>query len=469
MLKHKEPGLQKYLIALQIYSECGILQQNMGAETAGSKPRFPTLALIREQLAANPNVIVVSERTEDWTFKGDDEGTLEFINIRVAPAEAIKEPVALNDFMDGLFTGVDSRRFQRTAGRLNFFQTPGDNAFLFILPRLVFFETLGTVQETTVATITRALNAIYDRETLARHDKLVAVATVRTEEKREDIIKYSRGVEICVYPDRAIAELYARYEPQRSIDVNKFPPGTQKDLEHLWNSLTPQLYRRWLAGEDLASFYFTPEGKFIPRFYQIPAHMIRAIMNSRPEGAFLPDGDFTEVFRVVDGSETGARIMLWRTYKNFIPERLVDRMYRRYRSRGENIITARHIRLIEQGVIEPTPEVLDRIYLVIGIMGQELQAVQIFPEGYIPVSNLPQLGDFSNLIRAYRLDRRLTQETLGQKIGLTQAMMSLIESGQYQFRKVKPKLVDDLIIALGLDEQQADQLRETYKKQFNPY
>lgn len=432
----------------------------------------PTLALVREQLSTNPNVVVVSERTSGW----QTERMLEFINVRVAPVNPIKEPEALTVFMDGLFLGVDPKHFQRTHGQLNFPESSGDNTFSYILPELVFFETLGTVKEQTVV---RRSGVFFDREALERHGKVFEPE--EQEEQKDTVIEYSRGVEVCVYPDKAIAELYVRYEEQRKTGVNIFPPGTQADLEHLWNSITPQLYRRWQAGQDLAGFYFTPEGMFIPRFYRVPADKMEQVKKGTSPGASLRLGNFTEAFQITDGTEVGARVMLWRTYRNLTQEHLAEKTYPR--------VSVHTIRSIENGRLNPDQNTLDAVAHGIGVMSSELNAVQVFPEGHTPypksrgrenkiaqvvyqgdikeaatseVETISQQEAFGAFLRQKRKEVGLSQAKLGNAAGgIPQPIISGLERGN---KPLDIKKVSQIATALGLSEEETQKFIDLYKK-----
>lgn len=443
----------------------------------------PTLALVRERLAANPNVAVISDEAEPRDERLNSFSTasgtceiLEDVKLRIAPTTPIANPDELNKYMDELLEDMRLKPSWKTEARFNYFEKFGDNSYAFILPDFTLYETLGELKEEVQVTRT---GTVFDKESLEKYGKdLEDGEKVETTRSTKE---YERRIEIKLYPDKSLAELYTIYKPQKKGYVGvPLPPGTQHDLDTLWHAITPQLYQRWLAGEDLANFYFSPEGKLIPRFYRIPTDKIEEAKRDRSPGAFLRHGDFTEVFNIVDGTETGARIMLSRTYRNLTPEQIAERVDIYHHSRQYT----EYIRSVENGKINPNEEQLRRICSHIGVMSDEFEATQIFPEGHTPLPKYPRRENkiatvvfneekhihpktntqtFGSFAREKRIGLGLSQKALGTLIGYSSSAISALERDAYQ--SMNPETISQMAKIFGFDKAETILFVSFYKKQ----
>jgi hypothetical protein len=338
----------------------------------------PGLSMIRERLRRNSGIVVVADTTHDWPFgnyndpqEKTKEFKLNYTKIKVAPTFPIRDPKILNAFVDRMFPDIDQDKLHKLKAK----STPWyDDRYALSIPEIHFSEVLGIQRE---EKITRRTGIIFDRQAYHRHRE-----PFRTEEIQDDIEekKYLRVVEINIYPDKRIAELSARFAPLKTPHVHDFVPGSQNDLQQLDSNLftsymTPQLYKRWVDGEDLQNVYFTQDGKFKPFFYRIPKDKQK---EAREANSYKPSHKyFTEAFEITGGTEEGARVMLGRIERGLTEGKLAESL----RKRGINI-SARDIRSIEKGSVIPSYEIYTEILREVTLGSrEELESLHIFPEG----------------------------------------------------------------------------------------
>lgn len=422
--------------------------------SANPESKIPTLASVREHLQSNSNVLFM-EHSEPWSLKSSPNAnneTLEQSTLLIAPATPIYSRLTLVEFADQILSGFGLH--ERRGPRDYEWHQP------YTIPIKDFSEIVGIRKV-----------EVLDEEILRRYDKLGS-------------LRYRRYVELKFYPDWRIADLYDRYlRLDENHGSNPLPPGTQNDLRHLWTGLTPQLYNRWLDGENLSSFYFAPEGSFIPRFYRIPTSRIEQARTETPPGYFFDEEDFTEPFQIVNGRETGAKLFLYRQLRNWTYEDLA------LIACGDKDLdlNATRIRLFEQGTFNPIDNALERLLLALGVSQPEFSQLQIFPKGHSstyrrcekggglrlafvsykkPQSELSpeDANPFGTRLREMRLEKSYSQIQIAERAGLSQSKVSSLERGISKYPD--EETLKRVVTSLELNDTETLDFILAFEKQF---
>lgn len=420
--------------------------------------KIPTLAAVREHLQSNPNVLFM-KHSEPWPFKPSHDAkdeTLEKSTLLIAPATPIYSRLTLVEFADQILSGFG---LHERSG-------PRDYEWYYkwyhphTIPRKNFSEIVGIRNV-----------EVLDEEILRRHGKL-------------DNLTYRRQVELKFYPDWRIADLYDRYlRLDEDHGTNPLPPGTQNDLRYLWTGLTPQFYNRWIDGENLSSFYFAPDGSFIPRFYRIPSSKIEQARMETPLGYPFAKEDFTEPFQIVNGREIGAKLFLYRQLRNWTYEDLAQIV-----SGNKDVdLNATRIRLFEQGTLNPIGGALERLLLALGASQPEFNQLQIFPKGYSPTIRRYEKGEglhlafvsykkpqpelspedtnpFGTRLREMRLEKGYSQIQLAEGAGFSQSKLSSLERGISKYPD--KETLRGVVTSLGLNDTETLDFILAFEKQF---
>ena len=177
-------------------SSTKVVSASRGVETEGRSEGPQTkLAAVREQLQANPNVVVIGELSTYYELHGlTDRAGLESVDIIVAPVKPLFEAAQLNAFMSGLFT--DDVQWPGTGETRAY-----DDGKGLRLGHITLEEQIASIRRTTSTVIESK-----DSETIQRAGLVVGESRV------EEQGTLMRGIHVRVYPDQSTATDVGQYE-----------------------------------------------------------------------------------------------------------------------------------------------------------------------------------------------------------------------------------------------------------------
>jgi hypothetical protein len=176
------------------------------------------IALVREQLLGNPSLHFAGEIHHFNPTAPESGYWTETVDIIVAPKKPQFDLAGLNDFMDGLITGVE------LSARDEAYAQSDDGIHL---GKLYYDETIGSMKKTTITVIDTT-----EPDTIQHAGRVVG----ETQTERTD--KIQRRTWVRVYPDAISADTVYDYE-------NGMANGTvEPNADH-------QYAQHWLNGEQV--------------------------------------------------------------------------------------------------------------------------------------------------------------------------------------------------------------------------